>query len=475
MNWLEATVNNIISHTHPALIYPAKRDGLQLEQFRGFNFSSMPGELAKVFERTKGIHLRYAGLSHRVSVDGAGQYVVPPLRLAERVSEVQASAFLQLYAELGVDPVLADAEPAGVLQQAYLLAILPDKLGRLRVQRFLPYQIEDVVISDPFAGDDVGAADRVVLVRGLRAPNDPGILAQTYGVSPWCARIVLTPAEAYAIMPDGARVGIYNPDGSNPLGRVPVVGTRRVTPTDDSIYLPGVAEDVLSCQIGLILALSDIEFIVRSQSHVKVIATGDNTDEIMKKLPDLAAGIVPFPEGVQVQGLTLNPPIEKYIRAIETTLFYMSGFRYLRPEAYQASIVTGSARRADAEGFYDERRRQEGRTVRLEHDLARLAVDSRNALQARALRLDVPELRLEYRYTRTPENRLQEAQALAVEMQNGLDSAVEEVMRREGCTRAVARERIIARLKDMREILGERAGESVPGLDKLANKGALAS
>lgn len=446
MNWLSQAVDHMLGHTNPALIDRSKGLGLQLEAFRNFDFRSMDAELLKVFENPKGIHLRHNGLSHRVSLDGAGQYVDTPQIAYAGIPSSQADTLMRMRRDLCLDGKLLDAEQAGVLQQAYVLAILPDKAGKLRVHRFLPFEVAEITITDPWADDDLSCADRVVLLKPVTPPGNEGILSQISGVSPWCARVYLSKDEAYIQMPDGARTGIYNPEGTNPLGRVPLVGTRRAKPANGVGYFPEVATDVLSCHIGLTLVLSDVEFIARNETPTRVIATGSNANIIPKKIPNTPMRIIPFAgDDIQVQELQSQAPIEKYIRAAETAVYYLSQYRYLRPEAYQASIVTGSARRADAEGFMEDRRRHENRTARLEQDLAELMVASYNAVQPRALKLETPEVTVGYRYIRAPDNVLQEAQALRELFALGLLDKVKEVSYRENVSEEEAARRLAIR------------------------------
>lgn len=465
MSWLDEAVATMIGHTNPALLYESKRLGLQLEQFRNFDFRSMDAELAAVFENPKGIHLRHNGLSHRVSLDGAGQYVDTPMITYLGVSERDAQLLADMRKALDVNMRLLDAEQAGVLQQAYVLAILPDRTGRPRLHRFLPYEVAEVVITDPWADDDLSAADRVVLMKPITPPGNAGLLANLDGVSPWCAKIVLTRTEAYMEMPDGTKAGIYEPGGSNPLGRIPVVGTRRAKPANGVGYFPEVARDVLSCHIGLTLVISDCEFIARYETPTKIIATGPGAKTIPKTIPSTPMRIIPFggdQADVTVTEIQSQAPIEKYIRAAETAVYYLSQYRYLRPEAYQASIVTGSARRADAEGFMEDRRRHETRTAKLEQDLCDLMVATWNAGN-RALKIQGnPEVKALYRYVRAQDNVLQEAQALEKLFGLGLLDEVREVSHREGVSLEMAAARLAERQARQLALLKARAEAMLP-------------
>lgn len=468
MNWLEQAVASMIGSTNPALLDRSKGLGLQLEQLRNFDFRSMDAELKKVFENPKGIHLRHNGLSYRVALDGAGQYVDTPQITYGGVSAADAQRMADLRKSMHTDMRLLDAEQAGVLQQAYVLAMLPDAKGQLRLHRFLPFEVACVEISDPWADDDIGAADKVVLMKPITPPGNAGLLANVDGMSLWCAQVVLTKTEAYIEMPDGVRTGIYNPEMTNPLGRVPVVSTRRARPANGCGFFPEVANDVLSCHIGLTLVLSDCEFIARNETPTRIVALGDQSAAIPKMIPNTPMRIIPMPQVEDIRELQSQAPIEKYIRAAETAIYYLSQYRYLRPEAYQASIVTGSARRADAEGFMEDRRRHESRTEKLEQDLADLMVDSYNAIQPRALPLSRADVSVNYRYVKAADNVLQEAQALEKLFALGLLDKVKEVSRLENVSMEEAARRLAERqarnLADMKAVAAAQATPAQPSM-----------
>jgi hypothetical protein len=175
--------------------------------------------------------------------------------------------------------------------------------------------------------------------------------------------------------------------------------------------------------------------------------------------------IIPFggdQADVTVTEIQSQAPIEKYIRAAETAVYYLSQYRYLRPEAYQASIVTGSARRADAEGFMEDRRRHETRTAKLEQDLCDLMVATWNAGN-RALKIQGnPEVKALYRYVRAQDNVLQEAQALEKLFGLGLLDEVREVSHREGVSLEMAAARLAERQARQLALLKARAEAMAP-------------
>lgn len=471
-------VGNMMRSLNPALLYDEKKDSLQLEQFRCFDFSSVKRELGLIFQAdtVAKIQLQNVSLSYRVAVDGAGPYDEAPVREVDGVSAFVAERWDQLYAELGVDEMLLELEQAGTLQQSYIIGCWPDRQGRMRLHPFLPYQVASIAFGDPDAADNIADADEVVLCQVISRPNALGI------ISPWVTNIVLTRTECWRVYPDGTRVGLFADDGSNPLGEIPAVATRRVRPVFSSTnrslsvdggFLPNVAQDVKACNIGLIVALSHLMYVVRTQTHTKVAVFGEDAADLPNEIKDTPDGAMLFPADVKVTPIQLNPPVEKYIRVAETTIYYLSQFRYLRPEAYQASIVTGQARKQDALGFMAQSRRQERRCLKLEMELKRLIALVYNATQRTALKLDPDTvMRVRHRHVRTDENVLQEEQARAVKLQSLMAGYVEEVARMEGTTSAKARDILVGRMQELAEFGRSMAGGKTPGLNKLATEGS---
>lgn len=464
---IEEGLQRMASHVSPATLSTTARDALQLEQFRCSDYRTMAAELRRVFPGShEEIRLSSLPLARSVASDSAPQYILRTLRAWGDVDPAEAAELDRLYADM--DLFLLEAEQAGALQQAYLVGVFPGLFGP-EPMLFLPYQVAKLRFSSPFdaARGDVSRATRVELLVPTPAPDD---LLQHWELGQlWYARLVLTPTEAYIEWPDGARRGVFGDeaDHTNPLGRVPLVGTRRVKPAEAHTWLPMHAEDVRSCQIGVNLAISDWELLVREHSVPSLWASGDNAKAMAggaKKVGKIGI-LPPSVELTQYPGVV---DISQYVRATETTLYYLQNWRKTRPEAFQGSIVTGAARRADAEGFVEEREKQEGRLRILERDLVRLMVDVAN-LMPRALRLTVPDLRVTYRYVRTPENALQEAQSMAVLAELGLRDVVLEVAKEEGVTPETAQTLLVERLKRRRDLLASVAADAGarPGLDKL--------
>lgn len=470
-----ATINTALERMYMALnpVFRSERAyaAKQLEEFRNRDFRSMPIELGRLFPADKDLMskgLRYCDLTAKACSDLAIQHDVPPQRRFLDVNDTQAAAWAKVYDDLGVNDALALGEQQTVAQQSMVYGVWPDKKGRLRITRFLPgFQVESVSFDDPWAaaGGDLQDAAQVVLVRSAFFPGD------TYQAGPttqFVARVTLTRDEAYVVMPDGTRSGVFADDMRNPLGFVPVAGTRRALPIDDVDWIPEISQDLASVHIGTNLGMTDWEHLIRQDGPKTVYATGMGAKLMSKDtVKKLAGGIVPIPADTTLFPLDASPPVEKYIMAIDRSVSLFAQFRNLRPEGYTG--LTGTAKQVDKSALEQERLKQENRLRQLERSLARLIARVHVLTQRAALTLEEPRIDVSYVYPRTRENVLQEAQALPILMAMGLGDAVDEIVANEKVTEVEAERRWLKRMERWREVVAGGAMQ-VPGLDRIANK-----
>ncbi len=469
-----ATINRTLERMTMALnpIYRSERAAAskQLEEFRNMDGRSMASEMARIFVADTALMqkaIKQFNIAGKACDDLAIQYRVPPKREFGEVSESQAERWAEVYDELEVDSALALGETQTVAQQCMIYGVWPDQRGKMRLTRFLTFQVESVSFDDPWAAaaGDLQDASQVVLVRPAYFPSD---IYQAGPTTQFVARVVLERDWAYYEMPDGTKWGLLRPDMSNPLGFVPVEGTRRALPIDDVDWLPEVAQDIQSAHIGTSLGCSDIEHILRQDIPVTTYAAGLGAKLITKgAIKKLAGGLVPIPDQVTLVPLNTAPAIEKYISAIDHSLSFFAQFRNLRPEGY--SGLTGAAKQVDMFALEQERLKQENRLRKLERGLVRLIARVHVLTQRSALTLEEPKLQIDYVYPRTRENVLQEAQALPLLMAMGLADAVDEIAANEKVGPKVAQERWEQRMLRWREMVaGGVLG--APGLDKIGGQ-----
>jgi len=471
IRWVEMALYNAMQSMQPAYYDVNAARARQLEQFRVCDFSSMSSELAKVYDFGSRIQLRNFALVSRASKDCAPQYIRAPRRTWRGVSEVQAAALDEAYATMRVNEELLEGEQQGVGQQAHLVGIFVSADGtRPELTRIASYEIDEIRFRDPLERD-IRNAERVVIsmpvvdaVTALRHPSQASL----------ALKLVLTRDHAIMRTPNGQELGLLRRDGSNPTGRIPLVMTRRTRPVDRSAVLPPIADDLYSCQVGVNLGVSDIEFIVRHQSHGRMIIQGPAASVAASMIPDSPAAAWPITsKDVTVQILQSNPAIDKYLAAIEMTLRLYAAYRYLSPEGFRG--LTGDAKGMDALGQQDEYIRQEQRCQSLEQDLVELYAAVHNTCLPRALRLpDRPTVNVKYHYVKPRENGLQQMQALDLACARGLADSIEVIQEWDGVSEDEAEQLFEKRLKRHEERLQRMrafgAEEKTAGTDKIAQQ-----
>lgn len=471
IRWVEMALYNAMQAMQPAYYDVAAARARQLEAFRVCDFSSMATELSKVYDFGSRIQLRNFAITSRASKDCAPQYIRAPRRTWRRVSEAQAALLDDAYKAMRVNDELLEGEQQSVGQQAHLLGIFVSADGtRPELTRIASYEIDEIRFRDPLE-KDIARAERVVVslpvvdaVTALRQPDRAAL----------ALKLVLTPDQAYMRLPTGQELGLLRRDGRNPTGRIPLVLSRRSRPVDRSAVLPPIADDLYSCQIGVNLAVSDIEFIVRHQSHGRMIIQGPAAGIAASMIPDSPAAAWPITsKETTVSILQSQPAIEKYLAAVEMTLRLFASYRYLSPEGFRG--LTGDAKGMDALGQQDEYIRQEQRCFSLESDLLQLYAAVHNTCLPRALRLpDEPSVLVKYHYVKPRENSLQQMQALDLACARGLADTIETIQEWEGVPEAEAEQLFEKRLKRheerlqrMRELGGD---EKTAGTDRIAQQ-----
>ena len=452
----------------PWFQFKGSRAGRQLEEFRANDFTSMPDELKAVFKHHAKIRLRYLPIPGRACKDLAPHYIIDPRRsfpaALQGVELEEVEKILKRWRR-----TFLATEQAGVAQQGYAYLVSPDEHGReLILTPVLGYQLIEIAWSSVLETDDLRRASRVTFaipMDDLRRPRWLATDRRPIGA----AFVELTPDTAIITYPDGRQAGVLAPDGSNPLGYIPMVGRRRELPADRVVWIPEPAHDLLSVTIGAILGISDVENILRVLVPGLLTSSGGGR-QLKAKVGNQPGQMVPLPtEESKVDWLNPSPSTDKYIAAIEFTLSLLENYRYMRPGGL--SGLTGVAKTRDGESLTEERSRQDGDLVVTEQELLDVAIDVRNKLLAKALKLPAEigcEMVATFNLPRPRENVLQERQGLAIACSMGLDSAVERIMLDEGVSQDRAEQLYGDRLKAWRDAMGT-AG-ATPGMDKLVDQ-----
>tara|TARA_R100000664_G_C2756836_1_gene144829 strand:- start:689 stop:2095 length:1407 start_codon:yes stop_codon:yes gene_type:complete len=440
-------------------------DSYQLEAFRSMDFATaMDDEIAKVIKGSDNIHLRYLPLIWRICTDKARHYVKRPTRSFKGGSVAQSSKLEELYSRSRVDRFMLEAQQKSVGQNSVIITVEPTKDPRkLRFMSWIPAEVEIE------AGDLLETDLRNMKKLTLKTP-----VAQS-GNSVYYGRRVYTADEAY-VEHNGKRVGIFNEQGTNPLGYIPATMVRLIEPSKGFVF-PQLPLDLLSIQIGLIVGMSDIENIVRLKAMGREVVTGDNAKFEASKMSASPHGIFALNGDVSYQAASIDPRIDRYLQAIETTLKLLANFRYLSPDAVWTSntgraAATGAAKMVERADMMEDKQRTETLWQDVEQDVVELVADM-GRVGPSALAVKRPEVRVNYHYLEPMVNDLQNAQAAALRYSLGLSSAIEDVAVREGVRREEAADMIEDRLKQYQDAINawrtpEGSIQAPAGIDSIA-------
>ena len=440
-----------------------RANSARIEQFRQLDFdSAMDGELGKVIKGPDNIHLRYLPLINRVCNDKARHYVKKPTRKFGNVTEAQALKLEEIYQASGVNRFLLEAHQKAVGQNSVLMTVEPtDNPRKLRLHSWIPDEI-DIETKDLMESDS-----RYIDKLTLRVPVHKDGWTVHFG------KRCYTKDQAYTEY-QGKRYGIFRDDLSNPLGYIPAVCVKLITPPK-GWYLPRLPLDLLSIQTGLIIGISDVENIVRIKTPGREVVTGDNAKFEASRMSASPHGIFAMNGDVSYQSIGADPRVDRYLQSIETTLKLFANLRYIVPDGmWTTNSLTGAAKMVERADMLEDRIRSEHTWQAAEQDLLELITDI-SAIGPSALDLNAPQVKVDYHYIEPQTNDLQAAQSNALRFALGLDSAVELVASKEGVSKQDAQQIIEDRLERYREIIqswtkDDGTMETPAGLDAIARQ-----
>lgn len=438
-----------IAQTETWNVLAFQRRSRQLSQLLRGDFSSIAQELARVFPNTQGLQERYVPLVQRYAHELSGLYTKPVVRRFVQSAAPNADPFVKLqaiYRASQVDRALHQVHRELLVQNTMVLAVLPDKLGRVRVQAFAPWLV-DWTVGDPMRADDVQAAS----VVKLRVPVTVSGNAVIYG------NLVMTTEQIY-LERGGQQVPVYGTSTRNPFGRIPLVVLRGEDPQPGRPFAP-VNEPLLTMAMALCVSESDTELLVHTQSWGQKVLEGAQSAQQVEEMqvgPDKVLALIamdpsmPAPKLSIVQG---QPPLAQITTWNEARLRLLCSMFDLSPDAFLKvnTAVTASARAFDARDREAAKARYEPIFVQAEQELAQLVAAVCNLTDPVQIPADVG-VELRYSSYDPPVDPLHESQATQAEVGLGLRSVTELVADRDGITRAAARSKVEANLKERTEL-----------------------
>ncbi len=440
-------------------------DSRQLEEFRTRDFSSMAAELANVIKHGKP-EQRFIPLAWRVCRDLAIQYVRRPTRVFEGVGLATADALADIYKRAKFDQFMLRMHQRLIGHTSQIISADPIGPRQVKLRAWAPFEA-DVCFKDALE-DDIRRAERVELLVPIRRLDS----TLHYG------RRVYTQTDAWTEA-TGNKVSLFNEDEkdlSHDFGEIPLRAIRR----DEAIkgwYFPPLPLDLLSVQIGLNIAVSDIELICRHQCYGREALTGPGALVAAEQMQDGPDFMRIYPVDAQYSYTETNPAVDKYLNAVESTLPLFGSNNYISPESRVYSTgsrfpgVTGNAKEVERIDQREERERSEVLLEDAEQDIAELITNvlARNGDSLLAINSEAVQVKIKYNYVEPMANNLQTSQARELDYSQGLGSPEEDVARIMGIPASEAKGFVEERLESFirrRSQLGAGAAD-VPGLDRI--------
>ena len=344
----------------------------QLDLLARGDYSPIQSELDATFPNSS-LPVRAIPFVQRYVAELAGLYARPVVRRF-RPGDLGLAAFTKLqtvYGESKIDRAMDRIEQALWVQNTVMAVVMPDGLGKVRLQPILPWQVEAVEVTDAMAASNPRSWSRVVAQMPASVTADQVIMG----------RLELTHTHAWRATAAG-KVGIYAEDGTHPFGRVPIIIAHRVAP-DDGRWAAPINEAVLNLQMSLSLQSADNENIVRNcawpQKVIKNATIAQQVDEVTVG-PDKVIALVrsgnpddPAPELAVVQG---QVPVSELVSFAEHQIRLYCAMLGLDPSAFLRvnTAVTAAARLFSAQDRAAIRHRLQPVLRQFENDLARWIV-----------------------------------------------------------------------------------------------------
>ncbi len=416
---------------------------LQIAQMLDGDFSSLKKAMRVTFPTSyKTMPIRVYPLIQRVAHELATIYSRDPQRWFNAptgtIDPLAFQKYRDVYIRSNVNDVLLKASRQLIPQQTQVLMVLPAGARRVNVQALSPYQIV-VTPGNAMTADDITTAKEVRLRLPVAADDRCVLLG-------WA---VFTPTLCYWDV-DGTRSSIFdtkNPDNlANPWpGSIPLVGVHAVSPPP-GCFLSSLADNILSEQIGLCLAVSQLEHMARHSSPVKVIQPGPDgslLQEMAEGMPSGADTWVALPgQGSSLSVVQPQPMLAEYRNLLDWQTGLTATMLDVAPDAFSKSPAakTSVSRAYDRADRADHRMRYQRIWEPVETELAQLIARVSNLNNNDGIRLP-EDVVINVSYAEpddSPADPVHEMQAMLMAFRSGLDSPVDYLARQQGISKVAA-------------------------------------
>ena len=426
----------------------------QLWQLYRRDFSAFRAQLTELYGDKAGDMVeREIPLVWRMARELATLYLRPPSRswvsraTGRPLERAQSAIAASIYRGARVNAAMARCQEQAIVLGSGTTWVWPSPAG-IRLLNPPPHH-QKVELDDPL-GDD----PRDVATWWVRLPvgTDASTGVVHYGV----ARITRTEAR-WEKGPDKIRGnGVWQEDGSNPFGRIPVVLARTANAAPGTVFADP-PEDLLDANLALCHDHTDLAHVARLQSYGQGVLASNKPQTWVDEVRGGPGTWIAVPEGAELSFENATPPLGPYREVSEAyTRALLGAYGMHTGGLVKSTGLTALAKQLELVDRDIERLRMVDTFHLLERDLWRLVRRVRNALDRSSggdgLLLADSDVRVEYREPVSPVDRLHDTQAMAIEIQHGLTSAPRIIAAREGMDLAAAEEHVRKNLRSSAEL-----------------------
>jgi len=242
--------------------------------------------------------------------------------------------------------------------------------------------------------------------------------------------------------------GLWNEEGTNPLGEVPLILLRRAAPAPGEVWA-SAPEDLLDAQRAINHDMTDLGTIARLQGFAQGFVKGMSQEQVseLEIGPNTFAGL--WGEDAELGFASPTPDLRGYRDQMEAYMRTVTATNGLNPATLTKSQgVTALSKIIELADREVERRHFVSTFEAAENRLYRLTSAWVNLLRGLPNLLPSARVRIEFRESYMPADPLHEAQAMERRIGLGVSSPIAEIARLEGLTYDEARTRFERNLED---------------------------
>jgi hypothetical protein len=382
--------------------------------------------------------------------DPAGHFAA-----GDELPEVTTELVSRIYEGAQVTTALRHAQEVMIAtgNQAILVWPMPEVSG---IKLVMPPPHEcDIATRDSLS---TGEMDVTHFWCRLPLQRDPITDLIIYGVAE------ITPTTA--IWSDGPAEmkgrGLWNEEGTNPLGEVPLIILRRASPAPGEVWA-SAPEDLLDAQRAINHDMTDLGTIARLQGFAQGFVKGMSQEQVseLEIGPNTFAGL--WGEDAELGFASPTPDLRGYRDQMEAYMRVVTATNGLNPATLTKSQgVTALSKVIELADREVERRHFVSTFEAAENRLYRLTAGWVNHLRSLPNLIPPARVKLEFRESYMPADPLHEAQAMERRIALGVSSPISEIARLEGLTYDEARVRFDQNLADTRLL-----GTGPPALERV--------